>query len=332
VFGAPGVTSFSAFLFAVRGGHMDAARALLEAGADVNDTISSGESALIVAIANGHWQLAAFLLDKGADPNQSKAGWTPLHQLMRSRRLNVGFSFPPPIQTGTLDSIDLANMLIAKGANVNARMTKDGMKDGQRNRLNRLGATPFLLASKDTDVEAMRLLLAAGADPSIPTADNDTPLMVASGVHIWNPGEDGGSLATQEDEQLEAVKLCVELGNDVNAANIFGDTPLHGAAYRGANSMIAFLIKSGARLDAKDSRGWTPLAIANGIKFDCFYKAQPETAALLEGYMKKAGLPTTNQIADGTECLDCLGTHPELARAHTERIKKQEAEFAKQQQ
>jgi hypothetical protein len=191
---------------------MDAARALLEAGAVVNDTISNGESALIVAIANGHWQLAALLLDKGADPNHSKAGWTPLHQLMRSRRLNVGFGFPPPIQTGTLDSIDLAKMLIAKGANVNARMTKDGMKDGQRNRLNRLGATPFLLASKDTDVEAMRLLLAAGADPSIPTADNDTPLMVAAGVHIWNPGEDGGSLATQEDDQLEAVKLCVQQG------------------------------------------------------------------------------------------------------------------------
>jgi hypothetical protein len=80
--------------------------------------------------------------------------------------------------------------------------------------------------------------------------------MVAAGAHIWNPGEDGGSLATQEDEQLEAVKLCVQQGND-----IFGDTPLHGAAYRGANSIIEFLIKSGA-LDAKDSRGWTPLAIA----------------------------------------------------------------------
>jgi hypothetical protein len=206
------------------------------------------------------------------------------------------------------------------------------MKDGQRNRFNRLGATPFLLASKNTDVEAMRLLLAAGADPSIPNADNITPLMAAAGVNIWNPGEDGGSLATQEEEQLEAVKLCVQLGNDVNAANIFGDTPLHGAAYRGANSIIEFLIKSGAKLDTKDSRGWTALTVANGVKFDCFYKAQPETAALLERYMKAAGLPTTNQIADGTECLDCLGTHPELARAHTERIKKQEAEFSKPKQ
>ena len=330
-FGAPGVTSFSALLFAVRGGHSDAARALLESGADVNDVLSNGESALIVAIANGHWQLADYLLGKGADPNHSRPGWTPLHQLMRSRRLNVGFGFPPPIQTGTLDSIDLLKKLLAKGAGVNARMTKDAMKDGQRTRLNRLGATPFLLAAKNTDVEAMRILLAAGADPSIPTADNDTPLMAAAGVHIWNPGEDGGSLAVQEDEQLEAVKLCVQLGNDVNAANVFGDTPLHGAAYRGANSMIEFLLRSGAKLDARDSRGWTPLTVANGIKFDCFYKAQPETAALLERYMKQAGLATSDQIADGTECLDCLGTHPELVRARNERIRKLEAEFAKQE-
>ena len=330
VFGAPGVTSFSALLFAVRGGHIDATRALLEAGANVNDTLSNGESALIVAVANAHWQLADVLLAKGADPNYGGAGWTALHQLLRARRPNVGYGFPGPIQTGTLDSIELLKTMISKGANVNARMTKDGMKDGQRNRLNRLGATPFLLAAKNTDVEAMRILLQAGADPSIATADNITPLMAAAGVNIWNPGEDGGSLATQEEEQLEAVKICVERGNDVNAANIFGDTPLHGASYRGANSVIGFLIRSGARLDARDSRGWTPLTIANGVKFDCFYKAQPETAEFLKGFMEKAGLPTSSQIADGTECLDCLGTHPELARAHTERIRKQEAEFARQ--
>jgi hypothetical protein len=90
-------------------------------------------------------------------------------------------------------------------------MTKDGMKDGQRNQLNHLGATPFLLASRDTDVEAVRLLHAAGADPS-PDRRQRYPLMVAAGAHIWNPGEDGGSLATQEDEQLEAVKLCVQQG------------------------------------------------------------------------------------------------------------------------
>ena len=139
-------TSFSAFLFAVRAGHIGAATALLDAGADVNDNLSDGETALILACANGHWELASVLLDRGADPNLAEPGWNALHQLVRERRPNVGFGTPGPIETGTVDSIDLLRKMIAKGANVNARMSKDGMKDGQRNRLNRLGATAFLLA------------------------------------------------------------------------------------------------------------------------------------------------------------------------------------------
>jgi hypothetical protein len=98
------------------------------------------------------------------------------------------------------------------------------MRDGQRNRFNRLGATAFMLAAKVTDVEAMRLLLAAGADPTIPTADGTTSLMVAAGLHIWNPGEDGGSFTGQEQEVLEAVRICLEGGNDVNARNYRGET------------------------------------------------------------------------------------------------------------
>ncbi len=153
-----------------------------------------------------------------------------------------------------MESIELVKKMIAKGANVNARMSKDGMRDGQHNRLIRLGATPFLLAAKNTDVEAMNVLLAAGADPNITTVDNVTPLMAAAGVLIWNPSEDGGSLQSQEPEQLEAVKICVEKGNDVNGKDAFGDTPLHGAAYRGANSIVDYLVAKGAKLDARDSR------------------------------------------------------------------------------
>jgi ankyrin repeat protein len=321
-------TSFSAFLFAVRAGHIGAATALLDAGVDVNDKLSDGETALILACANGHWELASLLLDRGADPNLAEPGWNALHQLVRERRPNVGFGTPGPIETGTVDSIDLLRKMIAKGANVNARMSKDGMKDGQRNRLNRLGATAFLLAAKNTDVEAMKVLLAAGADPGIDTADHVTPLMVAAGVMIWNPGEDGGSLQTQEAEQLEAVKICLEQGNDINAKDIFGDTPLHGASYRGANSIVEILVKAGAKLDARDIRGWTPLTIANGIQYDCFYKLQADTAELLKKYMRAAGLSTEGQVTDGTECLDCFSTHPEVARAYSQRVNKQEAEWA----
>jgi uncharacterized protein len=323
---SPEPTSFTAFLFAVRGGHIAAVHALLDAGADVNDKLSDGKSALVVACANGHWELASFLLDRGADPNRADAGWNALHQLIRERRPNLNYGTPGPTETGTLDSLDLLKKMIAKGVNVNARMSKDGMRDGQRNRLNRLGATAFLLAAKNTDVEAMKVLLAAGADPSIPTVDDVTPLMVAAGVLIWNPSEDGGSLQSQEPEQLEAVKICAEHGNDINARDAFGDTPLHGAAYRGANSIVDYLVNAGAKLDAKDERGWTPLTIANGIKYVNIYHVEPETAELLKKYMAAAGLSTEGQVTDGTECLDC--EIAPLLKARAERIAKQEAEWA----
>ena len=112
----------------------------------------------------------------------------------------------------------------------------------------------------------------------MPNADGTTPLMVAAGVAIWNPGEDGGSLPGQEDEVLEAVRLLVEEGNDVNAANYRGETPLHGAAFRGANNVVEYLVQQGAQLDARTTQGWTPLAIANGLSYSDFYKVQVHTA------------------------------------------------------
>src|SRR5205085_12510909 len=197
VFNAPAPTGFTALLFAVRAGTIDATRALLDAGADVNDQLSDGESALVVATANAHWELADLLLDRGADPNAAGAGWSALHQTVHSRRPNLGYT-PGPVATGTLDSIEVVRKLIARGVNVNARMTKNGMKDGQRNRVNRLGATAFFLAAKNTDFEVMRILVDAGADARIPSADGTTPLMVAAGLAMWYVGEDARSLAGQE--------------------------------------------------------------------------------------------------------------------------------------
>jgi ankyrin repeat protein len=327
VFMSPAPTSFSPLLFAVRAGAIDAVKALLEAGANVNDLLSDGQSALIVAVANAHWELASFLLDKDADPNLAGAGWNALHQAVRERRPNLGFGTPGPIPTGNVDSIEVIKKMIAHGVNVNTRMTKNGMKDGQRNRLNRLGATPFFLAAKVTDVEAMRVLVAAGADPLMRNADGTTPLMVAAGLKIWNPGEDGGSLMGQDNEVLEAVKLCVDLGNDVNAVNSDNETALHGAAYRGVNLVVSYLVEKGAKLDAKDVRGWTPLLIANGIDYSDFYKVQTATAELLRQLMKARGISTEGQVADGTECLDCIQTHADQIRALAERDRKMEAEF-----
>ena len=330
-FSSPPPTGFTPLLFAVRAGGIEAVRVLLDAGANVNDTLSDGESALVVATANAHWALADFLLDRGADPNLAGAGWNALHQLVRERRPNIGFGTPGPIPTGTLDSIRVVEKMIAKGVDLNARMSRNGMKDGQRNRLNRLGATAFFLAAKNTDTEVMRVLARAGADARISAADHTTPLMVAAGIAIWNPGEDGGSLPGQEDEVLEAVKLCVELGNDVNATNDFGETALHGAAFRGVNAVAEYLVERGARLDAKDGRGWTPLAIANGLTYTDFFKQQVHTADLLKKLMQARGLSIVGHEVDSKVCLDCLQTRSDQARAAVDRDRKMEAEFATSQ-
>jgi hypothetical protein len=220
--------------------------------------------------------------------------------------------------------------MLAKGAAVNARMMKNGMKDGQRNRLNRLGATAFFLAAKNTDVEVMKVLAEAGADATIRSADGTTPLMVAAGLMIWDPGEDGGSLAGQEDEVLEAVRMCVRLGNDVNATNQYGETALQGVAYRGVPAVAEYLAGQGAKLDAKDSRGWTPLAMANGLSYSDFYKEQLTTAATVKKLMQAKGLSTDGHAVDGSVCLDCLQTRSDQARGVVERDARMEAEFKQQ--
>ena len=329
LFYAPPPTGFTALAFAARGGRLDALRVLLEAGADVNDTLSDGQSALVVAVANANWAAADYLLDRGADPNLAGAGWNALHQLVRTRRMNTGFGFPGPIPSGGVDSIDVLRKMIALGGDVDARMTTNGMKDGQRNRLNRLGATPFFLAAKVTDTEAMRVLVEAGADAVTPNADGTTPLMVAAGVAIWNPGEDGGSLPGQEDEVLEAVKMCVELGNPVNAANYRGETALHGAAFRGANNVVEYLVEQGADLDARTALGYSPLAVADGFSYSDFYKAQKHTAALLRGLMDARGIPSTGEghAIPGSLCYDCLQTRGDQIADRVRWEAELEAEF-----
>ena len=327
IFAIPPVTGFTPLIFAARGGHVDAVGALLDAGADVNDSVSDGQSVLLVAVANANWDVADYLLDRGADPNLAGAGWNALHQAVRTRRMNVGFGAPGPLPSGSIDSIDVIRKMLARGVDVNARMTRNGMQDGQRNRLNRLGATAFFLAAKVTDVEAMKALLEGGADPLTPSAENTTPLMVAAGLDIWNPGEDGGSLGGQEEEVLEAVRMLVELANDVNAVNDLGETALHGAAFRGVNIVVEYLVEQGARIDARDRNGWTPWAIAYGFSYSDFYKAQKHTAELLARYHEEQGLPTGDPIP-GSVCFDCLQTRADQAQAVRDRDERMEAEFA----
>jgi uncharacterized protein len=290
--------AFSPLLFAVRGGHIAASLALIDAGAPVGDVLPDGTSALVLAVVNAHYELAAALLDRGADPNASAQGWTALHQIAWSRRHNAGFNLPGPVQTGALDSLDLVRKLVARGANVNARVTKEP-KDGNRNMLNRIGATPFLMAAKSDDVALMRVLLEVGADASLKTNLGTTALMVAAGVGIWAPGENPGT----HEEALAAVKLALEAGGgSVNDVDQEGETALHGAVYRGgAIPVIQFLLDRGAALDVVNKRGWTPLVAAEGVEYTpAVLKRYPEAADLLRraaGSSAAAAVPARAQAA-----------------------------------
>jgi ankyrin repeat protein len=279
---------FDALKFAVRGGAIEATRALLDAGAAVNATMADGTSMLVLAVTNAHYELADVLLDYGADPNAAEQGWTALHQIAWSRRWNMGFNLPGPYQTGDLDSLDLVRELVAAGADVNARQTAEP-KDGNRNKLNRIGATAFLLAAKSCDLPLMRVLLEQGADPAITTENGTTALMAAAGVGIWAPGENPGT----HEEALAAVMLAHEAGGgDINAVNEEGDTALHGAVYRGgAIPVIEYLVEHGAKLDVVNTFGWTPVIAADGLEYTpAVLKRYPEAAALLRQYMAEQGL------------------------------------------
>src|SRR5262245_19535895 len=286
--------SFTPFLFAVRGGRLESSRALLDAGVDVNQALSDGTSALVLAVMNAHYELAGLLVARGANPNADAQGWTALHQIAWSRRHNAGFNLPGPVQTGGLDSLDLVRQLVQRGANVNARTTKEP-RDGNRNMLNRIGSTAFLMAAKNDDVPLMKVLLEVGADPSLTTNRGTTALMVAAGVGIWAPGENPGT----HEEALAAMKIALDAGGGrVNDVDMDGETALHGAVYRGGNiAAIQFLIEKGAKLDARNAKGWIPLTAADGVEYTpAVLKRYPEAAALLRKAMREQGLP----IPEGT--------------------------------
>jgi ankyrin repeat protein len=295
-------SGFTPLLFAVREGQTGVVQALLKAGADVNETVQNkrsfgspsqgetpprnGASALVLAVENGHFELASYLLDAGADPNAAAQGWTALHAITWVRKPGGGDNNPAPIGSGNMTSLELVKKLVAKGANVNARMTKK-VNVGLTS-LNTLGATPFFLAARTADAELMRSLAALGADPLLPNADNSTPLMAAAGLGTRSPGEDAGT----ESEVVEALQAAIDLGADPNAVDKNGETAMHGAAYKNLPAAVLFLAGHGAKIEVwnrENSHGWTPLTIARGHRFGNF-KPSPVTVAAIEKVMTAAGV------------------------------------------
>lgn len=262
---------FTPLLFAAREGDIELARFLLAHGAELNAVDAGGTSVLLTATVRGHAQLAHFLLDKGADPNVETAGYTVLHWV--AGKWETGFTTDYSYAPGTTaewaavvglreGKLDLLKELLARGADLNARLVKGPPRSGRtlfKNELLR-GATPFYLAALAGDVEVMRLLLASGADPHAAASDGTTPLMVAAGLaHQDNESR------IPERRYLEAVKLLVGLGADIQAVNNEGWSALHGAAYVGHQTVVAYLVEQGAGLNAKTKYGQTALGIAEGF-------------------------------------------------------------------
>lgn len=360
---------FSPLLFAVRNGHPDTVRLLVSKGANPNDKVQGAAtmdaygrgnvnsrrqpagdaptSALGMAVINGYYELAARLIELGADPNVPDPRGSVLHALAFLRRPGSG---SPPQPTGSLDSLELARLLLERGANPNARITwKEIVFDRDlaatrlppnipvgRNFLSFVGATPFYVAAKHSDVAFMRLLVAHGADARMPTVQGITPLMAAAGLGFWDGESPGPLTGVSEAESVEALKMTLDLGNDVNAVPEFGgpslegdgatllrrhpfnlqkydgahdapldvvppkdalgdmrwngSTALHGAAMRGSNALVQFLVDHGAKLDARNALGWTPLMCAEGVFVANTEKDWPQTEALIRKLMKERGM------------------------------------------
>ena len=274
---------FTALHFAARVGDLESVKLLLAAGVDIDILTQAGGATnrvntqlgiaktvgtigytpLLVAVVRGQVDLARFLLDQGADPNILAAGYTPLHwaaSQWESFTANPVYGFDDPM-AGIPDrqaKLGLVRALLAHGANVNARMTKP-QPNFAGGYLDAVGATPFLLAASANDLEMMRLLLNAGADPKIRTATNASAIMAASGLN-HSIGED----TVTEAQARETVRFLLDLGVDPKGETTFGENALFGPAYRGWNMLLAQLIDLGVNVNAVSKAGVTPWLAANG--------------------------------------------------------------------
>jgi ankyrin repeat protein len=284
--GAHTKQGFTALHFAARVGDLESTRILLDAGVDVNvraqpdagsrqesrgvraDLTFPGSTPLFVATVRGHVPLALFLLDHGADPNVMDAGFTPLFWASgtwENGLANPVYGFIDPIG-GIPDreaKLQLVRALLAHGADPNLQMTVrpptfGGTGTGGYN--DSVGATAFVVAANAADVEIMRLLLAAGANPHLVTRTNSNALLAATGL---NRGI--GEIIDNEDQALEAVTFLLDLGVDAKAVTTFNENALYGPGYRGWNRMLELLIEKGADVNLVNKAGVTPWLAASGF-------------------------------------------------------------------
>jgi ankyrin repeat protein len=298
-------SGFTPFFFAVREGHLDVVREFLNAGVDLKATMqpaggvgersrrrSAPTTPLMLAVQNAHFEVALALVDGGADPNDLSMGFTPLHMIPAIRRPDSSdiSDGAPPQGKGSLSSADFVREIVKRGADVNFRLPEEGREriPNTSSQTEPAGSTPFLFAADRADVPLMRLLLELGADPMMPNFNGTTPFMAAAGLGTQEPAEEAG----EEAESLEAVKLLLDLGADVNETNNDGDTAVHGAAYNMYPKVIEFLAENGAdpQVWGKPNKfGRTPLFIAEGFSGRLPRPDQP-TIDVVTKLMLEAGL------------------------------------------
>lgn len=296
-----GTGGMSALHYAAREGLIESVRALVEAGANINRLNPIDKtSPMVIAISNGHYDVAKYMLEHGADPNlENIDGLAPLYATLENRWGPVAWT--PTSATAAngvvqqkTTHLELMKALLEKGADRNAKVLRTiWFNPPHHNQLwtKVEGTTAFWRAAQANDIGAMKLLVAHGADPKIPSENNTTPLMVAVGI-----GWSGNYSTNAPDGSLAAAKYLVdELGLDVNAADKEGFTPLMGAAWRGDNALVQYLVDKGARVDARNERGWAVTDMANGPSLRSSVPlAYPETIALLQ----KLGAPPPVKVDD----------------------------------
>jgi ankyrin repeat protein len=293
----------TALTFASREGDLESARALLDGGANVNQATEYGWTPLLTAVNNRNYKLALFLLERGADPNLgNKGGWTPLYLATDNRNIEGG---DYPVPKSDLDHLEIVKALLDRGAKPNTPV--------KENTLTRTiftmqwfwedGATPFVRAAQSSDTVLMKLLVERGADPKATTANGDNALTASAGIG-W---VEGVTYERSAKENLEAIRMLLDLGLDPNHANVEGRTALMGAALKGRGEVVQLLVERGAKLDQHD-RGsrdtdkvgsiaagatWQPIDYAEGLVRVGVQSAiaRPETAALIRKMMIERNMP-----------------------------------------